>query len=61
MTELVGVELLLMNALAPLIRGETMSADWYNNLVKQARESKQEAAEVVIAKRLADRKKPRSS
>jgi hypothetical protein len=58
MTELVGLELLLMNALAPLIRGETMSTDWYNNLVKQARESKQEAAKVVIAKRLADRQKP---
>jgi hypothetical protein len=57
MTELVGVELLLMNALAPLIRGETMSADWYSNLLKQVRESKQEAAKVVITKRLAARQK----
>ena len=57
MTQLVGVELLLMNALAPLIRGATMSADWYSNLLKQVRESKQEAAKVVITKRLADRQK----
>jgi hypothetical protein len=58
MTQLVGVELLLMNALAPLVRGETMSADWYSNLLKQVRESKQEAAKVVMTKRLADRQKP---
>jgi hypothetical protein len=57
LVELVGVHLLLMNALAPVIRGETMGADWYNNLLRQVRESKQEAAKVVIARRLADRNK----
>jgi hypothetical protein len=58
MVELVGVELLLMNALAPIIYGEKMSADWYNNLTRQVRESKYEATKAVIAKRLADRQKP---
>jgi len=56
MTELVGVELLLMNALAPIIYGEKRNADWYSNLLNQVRESKSEATKVVIARRLADRK-----
>jgi hypothetical protein len=57
MVELVGIELLLMNALAPVIHGEKMSADWYNNLLNQVRESKPEATKVVIARRVADRQK----
>jgi len=57
MVELVGVELLLMNALAPIIYGEKMSSDWYNNLTRQVRESKHETTKAVIAKRLADRQK----
>ena len=56
-TELVGVELLLMNALAPIIYGEKRNADWYSNLLNQVRESKPEATKVVIARRIADRKK----
>jgi hypothetical protein len=55
MVELVGVELLLMNALAPIIYGEKKSADWYNNILNQVRESKPEATKVVIARRLASR------
>ena len=58
MTELVGVELLLMNALAPIIYGDKMSAEWYRNLLDQVRESKHEATKTVIARRLADRQKP---
>jgi hypothetical protein len=57
MVELVGVELLLMNALAPILYGEKMNADWYNNLTRQVRESKHDATKAVIAKRLADRQK----
>jgi hypothetical protein len=57
MTELVGVELLLMNALAPIIHGEKKSADWYSNLLNQVRELKPEATKAVIARRLADRQK----
>jgi hypothetical protein len=57
MTQLVGVELLLMNALAPIIFGDKKSADWYRNLLDQVRESKHEAAKAAIAKRLADRQK----
>jgi hypothetical protein len=57
MVELVGVELLLMNALSPIICGEKMSEDWYHNLTRQVRESKHEATKAVIAKRLADRQK----
>ena len=57
MVELVGVELLLMNDLAPIIYGEKMSADWYNNLLNQVRDSKPEATKVVIARRLADRQR----
>jgi hypothetical protein len=57
MTELVGVELLLMNAFAPIIYGEKRNADWYSNLLNLVRESKPEATKVVIARRLADRRK----
>jgi hypothetical protein len=57
MVELVGAELLLMNALAPVISGEKRSADWYSNLLNQVRESKPEATKAVIARRLTDRQK----
>jgi hypothetical protein len=57
MVELVGVELLLMNALAPILYGEKMSADWYSNLLNQVRESKPEATKAVIARRLSARQK----
>jgi hypothetical protein len=60
MAELVGVELLLMNALSPIIYGEKKSADWYSNLLNQVRESKPEATKAVITKRLADRQKSHS-
>ena len=59
MVELAGVQLLLMNALAPIVCGETMSTDWYANLMRQVRESKHEAAKVVIDKHLASRHKSR--
>ena len=57
MVELVGVQLLLANALAPVIRGMAMSGDWYDNLMRQVRESKYESAKVVIEKHLANRQK----
>jgi|SRR5271166_4816160 len=60
MVELVGVELLLMNAFAPIVSGEKMSRDWYSNLLNQVRESKPKATKVVIARRLADRRKSHS-
>jgi hypothetical protein len=57
MIELAGVQLLLMNALLPIVCGETMSRDWYVNLTRQVRESKHEAAKVVIEKHLTNRQK----
>ena len=54
---LVGLQLLLVNALEPIIRGEAMSQDWYNNLTRQVRESKYEATKVVIEKHLTNRQK----
>ena len=57
MVEITGVQLLLMNALAPIACGETMSMDRYTNLMRQVRESKHDAAKVVIEKHLTNRHK----
>ncbi|MGB0064346.1 MAG: hypothetical protein WBP85_07855 [Terracidiphilus sp.] len=49
MVELTGVHLFLLNALAPLVRGETLTAGRYQSLVRQVREAKHEAAKNAIA------------
>jgi hypothetical protein len=50
-TELVGVELLLMNALGPLLRGEHLTQEQLEALWKQAQTSKGRKAQELLLKR----------
>jgi hypothetical protein len=54
-TEVIGLELLAMNALAPLVSGESMTAEQYQRLVKAVQTGKAKAARDVLAKRRAER------
>lgn len=51
-TELVGIQLLLMNTLGPLIRGERMTADHLNAVLRQVQSTKARKAQELLAKRL---------
>jgi hypothetical protein len=50
-TELVGVELLLMNALGPLLRGEQLTQEQLEAVWKQAQTSKGRKAQELLLKR----------
>ena len=51
-TELVGIQLLLINTLGPLIRGERMTADHLNAILRQVQSTKGRKAQELLAKRL---------
>ncbi len=51
-TELVGIQLLLMNTLGPLIRGERMTADHLNAVLRQVQSMKARKAQELLNKRL---------
>lgn len=51
-TELVGIQLLLMNTLGPLIRGERMTADHLNAVLRQVQSTKARKAQELLNKRL---------
>ena len=51
-TELIGIQLLLINTLGPLIRGERMTADHLNAILRQVQSTKARKAEELLAKRL---------
>jgi hypothetical protein len=53
-TELVGVQLLLINTLGPLIRGETMTAEHLAAVFKQVQTTKGRKALELLAKRAND-------
>lgn len=56
-TELIGLELLLMHTLAPLVRGERLSAEQYEALVKQVQSVKRnKAMELLAARRRLERR-----
>ena len=50
-TELIGVELLLMNALGPLLRGEHLNQEELEAIWKQAQISKSRKAQELLVKR----------
>jgi hypothetical protein len=50
-TELIGVQLLLMNALGPLLRGERLSQEQLETLWKQVQTTKGRKAQQLLAKR----------
>jgi hypothetical protein len=51
-TELVGIQLLLLNTLGPLIRGERMPAEHLNAVLRQVQSIKARKAEELLSKRL---------
>ena len=51
-TELVGVQLLLMNTLGPLLRGERMTGEQLDALLKQVQSTKARKAQELLSKRL---------
>ena len=55
MTEIVGLQLFLTNALAPVVRGERMSAEQYQELMRNVKLNKHRAAREVVAQYTADR------
>ena len=50
-TELVGLELLVMNALQPLVSGQKMSAEQFRKLVEQIQTTKHTKARELLARR----------
>ena len=50
-TELVGLQMLLMNAFDPLLRGETRTPDQVANLFRQVQATKAARAQELLAKR----------
>jgi hypothetical protein len=50
-TELVGLQLLLMNALQPLLAGQRIGADQFQKLVEQIQGTKQMKARELLARR----------
>lgn len=50
-TELVGLELLVMNALQPLVAGQKMGAEQFRKLVEQIQATKHTKARELLARR----------
>jgi hypothetical protein len=50
-TELVGIQLLLMNALGPMLRGERVTAEQLDALLRQVQATKARKAQELLAKR----------
>ena len=56
MTEIVGLQLFLTNVLSPIACGEQMSPDQYQELMRQVKSNKHQAAREVIAQHIAYKK-----
>ena len=50
-SEIIGLQLLIMNLLAPLARGERISAEQFQGIVKSIQATKVKAAEEMLARR----------
>jgi len=53
-TELIGIQLLLINTLAPLIRGEKMTAEHLDAVLRQVQSAKTRKAQELLKKRLGE-------
>ena len=51
-TELVGIQLLLMNTLGPLLRGERLTAEQLDGVLRQVQSAKARKAQELLTKRL---------
>jgi len=52
LTEIVGVQLFLMNVLSPLSRGEHLSPEQYQNIIKSVQAAKSRTTQELLVKRL---------
>jgi hypothetical protein len=52
--EIVGLQLLVMNVLAPVARGEQITAEHFQRIVKSVQAAKVKAAEEMLARRRAN-------
>jgi len=59
MTEIVALQLFLTDVLSPVVCGEHMSAEQYQNLMRNVKTNKQRAAGEVIAQYVAENKENR--
>jgi len=51
LTEIVGIQLFLMNVLSPLTRGEHITPEHYQNIIKSVQASKSRTTRELLAKR----------
>jgi hypothetical protein len=56
-TELVGIQMLLMNTLEPLLRGNKIAQEQLNMLVRQVQTTKAAKAQELLAKRSQNKEK----
>jgi hypothetical protein len=56
-TELVGIQMLLMNALEPLLRGDKMSQEQLTVLFRRVQTTKAAQAQELLAKRSQNKEK----
>ena len=56
MTEIVGLQLFVTNALTPVVCGERISAEQYDELMRNVKTNKRRAAREVIAQYIAERR-----
>lgn len=52
LTEIVGIQLFLMNVLSPLTRGEHLSPEQYQNIIKGVQANKGRTAHELLVRRL---------
>lgn len=52
LTEIVGIQLFLMNVLSPLTRGELVSAEQYESIIRAVQANKARTARELFARRL---------
>jgi hypothetical protein len=55
MIEIIGLQLFLTDALSPVVCGEHMSAEQYENLMRNVKATKRRAAQTVIAQYVAEK------
>ena len=59
MTEIVGLQLFLTEALSPVVCGQRMTSEQYDALLRNVKTTKRRAAKDVIARYVADTKEER--
>lgn len=56
MTEIIGLQLFLTNALSPIVCGERLSSEQYEELMRNVKTNKRRAAQEVVAQYIEEKK-----